>query len=68
MQYRSMGKRLNSSLLAYDQPLLSFQVRMENTTILGLDVSVHDEIFINGGVILPHKSISESVPEPKIII
>jgi len=43
-------------------------VRMENTTVLGLDVSVQDEIFINGGVILPHKAIAESVTEPKIII
>ena len=43
-------------------------VRLENTTVLGLDVSVQDELFINGGVILPHKSISESVSEPKILI
>ncbi|CAF1096257.1 unnamed protein product [Adineta ricciae] len=43
-------------------------VRMENTSVLGLDVTVQDELFINGGVILPHKSISESVPEPKILI
>jgi mannose-1-phosphate guanylyltransferase len=41
---------------------------MENITVLGLDVSVQDELFINGGVILPHKAISESVSEPKIII
>lgn len=41
---------------------------MENTTVLGLDVSVQDEIFINGGVILPHKAIGESVTEPKILI
>ncbi|CAF0935273.1 unnamed protein product [Adineta ricciae] len=43
-------------------------VRMENTSVLGLDVTVQDELFINGGVILPHKAISESVPEPKILI
>ncbi|CAF0775495.1 unnamed protein product, partial [Didymodactylos carnosus] len=43
-------------------------VRMENTTVLGLDVVVQDELFINGGIILPHKSISESVPEPKVLI
>jgi mannose-1-phosphate guanylyltransferase len=41
---------------------------MENTSVLGLDVSVQDELLINGGVILPHKAISESVCEPKIII
>ncbi|CAF3082324.1 unnamed protein product [Rotaria sp. Silwood2] len=43
-------------------------VRMENTSVLGLDVSVQDELFINGGVILPHKAISESISEPKILI
>lgn len=41
---------------------------MENVSVLGLDVSVQDELFINGGVILPHKAISESVGEPKILI
>jgi mannose-1-phosphate guanylyltransferase len=41
---------------------------MENITVLGLDVSVQDDLFINGGVILPHKAISESVSDPKIII
>ncbi|CAF0740699.1 unnamed protein product [Adineta steineri] len=43
-------------------------VRMENISVLGLDVSVQDELFINGGVILPHKAISESVSEPKILL
>lgn len=43
-------------------------VRMENVTVLGEDVIVKDEIYVNGGYILPHKSISESVPEPKIIM
>ena len=44
------------------------QVRMENVTVTGEDVVVKDEIYINGGYILPHKSIAESVPEPKIIM
>ncbi|CAF4285542.1 unnamed protein product [Rotaria socialis] len=43
-------------------------VRMENTSVLGLDVSVQDELFVNGGIILPHKAISESISEPKILI
>lgn len=43
-------------------------VRMENVSVLGEDVIVKDEIYINGGYILPHKSINESVPEPKIIM
>lgn len=43
-------------------------VRMEGTTVLGEDVIVKDELYINGGQILPHKSISSSVPEPQIIM
>lgn len=43
-------------------------VRMEGTTVLGEDVIVKDELYINGGQVLPHKSISSSVPEPQIIM
>jgi len=47
---------------------MHFQVRMENVTVLGEDVMVKDELYINGGRILPHKAISASVPEPQIIM
>jgi len=43
-------------------------VRMENVTVLGEDVTVNDEMFVNGGMVLPHKSITGSVSEPKIIM
>lgn len=43
-------------------------VRMENVTVLGEDVIVKDELYINGGRILPHKAISVSVPDPQIIM
>ncbi|XP_078045941.1 GDP-mannose pyrophosphorylase B [Augochlora pura] len=43
-------------------------VRMEGITVLGEDVIVKDELYINGGQVLPHKSISNSVPEPQIIM
>ncbi|RNA02182.1 mannose-1-phosphate guanyltransferase beta, partial [Brachionus plicatilis] len=43
-------------------------VRMENVSVLGEDVVVKDELYVNGGYILPHKSIGESVPEPQIIM
>jgi len=43
-------------------------VRMENVSVLGEDVIVKDEIYVNGGKVLPHKSISSSVPEPQIIM
>jgi len=43
-------------------------VRLENVSVLGEDVIVKDEMYVNGGYILPHKAIGESVPEPKIIM
>jgi len=41
---------------------------MENVSVLGEDVKVKDELYINGGRILPHKEISDSVPDPQIIM
>lgn len=41
---------------------------MENVSVLGEDVIIQDELYINGGRILPHKNISVSVPEPQIIM
>ncbi|XP_029903846.1 mannose-1-phosphate guanylyltransferase catalytic subunit beta [Myripristis murdjan] len=43
-------------------------VRMENVTVLGEDVIVNDELYLNGANVLPHKSINDSVPEPRIIM
>jgi mannose-1-phosphate guanylyltransferase len=31
-------------------------------------VQVKDEKFINGGLILPHKAISASIPDPGTIV
>jgi len=41
---------------------------MENVSVLGEDVTVKDELYVNGGRILPHKSISDSVNDPQIIM
>ncbi|NXX98101.1 GMPBA guanyltransferase, partial [Centropus bengalensis] len=43
-------------------------VRMERGGVLGEDVIVNDELYLNGANVLPHKSIAESVPEPRIIM
>ncbi|CDO94334.1 unnamed protein product [Kluyveromyces dobzhanskii CBS 2104] len=42
--------------------------RLEGVTVLGDDVEVKDEIYINGGKVLPHKSISVNVPKEAIIM
>ena len=44
------------------------QVRVEGVTVLGEDVTVSDELFINGARVLPHKALSESVPTPAILM
>jgi len=51
-----------------DAPYIVEQVRVEGVTVLGEDVMVKDELFLNGARVLPHKSISASVPEPAIIM
>ncbi|KAF9433195.1 mannose-1-phosphate guanyltransferase [Entomortierella beljakovae] len=42
--------------------------RLEGTSVLGDYVTVKDEVYINGGSILPHKSISANITEPQIIM
>ncbi|TPX37953.1 hypothetical protein SeLEV6574_g07809 [Synchytrium endobioticum] len=42
--------------------------RLEGVSVLGDDVHVADEIYINGGSILPHKSVSSNITEPSIIM
>jgi len=43
-------------------------VRMQNVSVLGQDVQIADELFINGGKILPHKGITQSIPDEAIIM
>lgn len=42
--------------------------RIEGGSILGDDVSVNDELYINGATVLPNKSISNNIPTPQIIM
>ncbi|EMR09943.1 mannose-1-phosphate guanyltransferase [Pneumocystis murina B123] len=42
--------------------------RLENVTVLGEDVTIKDEIYVNGGSILPHKCIDQNIEVPSIIM
>ncbi|KAK1767692.1 mannose-1-phosphate guanyltransferase [Phialemonium atrogriseum] len=42
--------------------------RLENVSVLGDDVTIGDEIYVNGGSILPHKTIKANVDVPAIIM
>jgi mannose-1-phosphate guanylyltransferase len=35
--------------------------RLENVSVLGDDVTIGDEVYVNGGSILPHKSIKQNI-------
>jgi len=58
---------INNAIIGWQSSIGSW-VRIENVAVLGEDVHVNDEIYINGCRILPHKSISASLPEPTIIM
>lgn len=62
------GDRRRECVCPINKPPSPLQVRMENVTVLGEDVIVNDELYLNGASVLPHKSIGESVPEPRIIM
>lgn len=42
--------------------------RVDHFSVLGADVHLSDEIYINGGIVLPHKTIATNVNEPTIIM
>ena len=42
--------------------------RLENTCVLGEDVQMADEVYVNGGIILPHKEIKANILQPQIIM
>lgn len=48
--------------------VLIVQTRVENITVLGDDVTIKDELYVNGASVLPHKSISSSITEPRIVM
>eukprot|EP01126_Amoeba_proteus_P050840 TRINITY_DN603_c0_g1_i4.p1 TRINITY_DN603_c0_g1~~TRINITY_DN603_c0_g1_i4.p1 ORF type:complete len:304 (+),score=53.78 TRINITY_DN603_c0_g1_i4:245-1156(+) len=58
---------IDSCILGWESTVGKW-VRMEGVTVLGRDVTVGDELYINGALILDHKSIKESVPEPGKIL
>ncbi|CAJ0947635.1 unnamed protein product [Ranitomeya imitator] len=57
---------LESSIVGWSSSVGQCGWRM--LTVLGEDVIVNDELYLNGANVLPHKCIAESVPEPRIIM
>ena len=60
-----LGKQLFPFFFSF---LTSPKARLEAVTVLGADVHIGAEVYVNGGRVLPHKTINDSVPEPSIIM
>ncbi|KAK1320421.1 Mannose-1-phosphate guanylyltransferase 1 [Acorus calamus] len=58
---------ISSSIIGWHSTVGKW-TRVENMTILGEDVHVGDEVYSNGGVVLPHKSIKSSILNPEIVM
>ncbi|KAL6580312.1 cytochrome c1 [Orobanche minor] len=58
---------ISSSIIGWHSTVGQW-ARVENMTILGEDVHVGDEIYSNGGVVLPHKEIKTSILKPEIVM
>jgi len=58
---------VNQSIIGWKSQVGKW-VRIQNISVLGQDVQVADELYVNGGIVLPHKGITASVPDPQIII
>jgi len=58
---------INQSIIGWKSRIGKW-VRIQNVSVLGQDVHIADELFINGGLILPHKDISNSVFEGAVIM
>ncbi|ERN08047.1 hypothetical protein AMTRI_Chr08g203220 [Amborella trichopoda] len=41
---------------------------IENMSVLGEDVHVRDEVYCNGGLVLPHKEIKTNIDRPEIVM
>jgi mannose-1-phosphate guanylyltransferase len=42
--------------------------RLDNTTIMGEDVHVKEEVYTNGATVLPHKSVKEDINDAQIVM
>jgi mannose-1-phosphate guanylyltransferase len=59
--------QVDKCIIGWDSKVGSW-CRLENQCVLGEDVQVKQELYMNGAVVLPHKEIKESVQTPNIIL
>jgi len=56
-----------NSIVGWDSSIGKWS-RVENGSVIGEDVHFKDEVYVNGGIVLPHKEIKESIATPQIIM
>ncbi|KAH9593451.1 Nucleotidyl transferase domain [Trypanosoma melophagium] len=61
------GSLIDSSIIGWKGKVGPW-CRIVNNTVLGEDVEVKGELFLNGTKVLPNKTISESYLEPEIVM
>ena len=59
--------QIDKSIIGWESKVGSW-CRLENQCVLGEDVGVKNELYLNGAVVLPHKEIKESVQQASIIL
>ncbi|KAL6783718.1 GMP1 [Auxenochlorella protothecoides x Auxenochlorella symbiontica] len=59
--------RVSDSIVGWGSSVGSW-ARVDNKAVIGEDVVIRDEIYMNGAIVLPHKEIKESVLDPGTII
>lgn len=59
--------RVTDSIVGWDCHVGRWSL-VQASTVLGTDVFVHDELLLNGAVVLPHKELKASVEHPEIIL
>ncbi|EFN59637.1 hypothetical protein CHLNCDRAFT_133102 [Chlorella variabilis] len=59
--------RVADSIIGWSSKIGSW-ARIENKAVIGEDVFIKDEVYLNGAIVLPHKDIKDSILEPGTII
>jgi mannose-1-phosphate guanylyltransferase len=59
--------KVDSSIVGWDGKVGKW-ARLEGFCVLGEDVQVRDEVYLNGAVVLPHKELKENVQSATIIL
>lgn len=65
--HAALHHQIDKSIIGWDSKVGSW-CRLENQCVLGEDVGVKNELYLNGATVLPHKEIKESVQQASIIL